>query len=275
MSSSHGAGFAIVPAEVLELGNGYAIAVYAAIAQHADRNGEAFPSVRRLGEITGWSRTTIHKTIDELEVAVAIVREARTKNGLIRSNLYRLPLHGRESPRNGMSTSLPTENLLFISRPTLSTSRSLVGKEVDTEQEPKNKTQRTRERAANADPLAPHGSDNGRNTPIPTDFAPDPEQRSAIQEELRLTDAFLDSETAKFRDWYRDHPKESADWQAAWRYWVRKGIEHSRKNGGPSPFQAPKPHTPLKIKEPVVEGEGNPMEAIRKARQQREAKHGG
>lgn len=100
-------GFAKVPAEVLDIGNGYAIAVYAAIAHHADRDGVAFPSVKRLSEITGWSRPTIDKAIAMLVTEGVLVKLRRTENGVNISNQYRLV--SKKTPKRQMETSLPTQ----------------------------------------------------------------------------------------------------------------------------------------------------------------------
>lgn len=120
-----------------------------------------------------------------------------------------------------------------------------------------------REPSADAAPSTPALSktEHVRKHPLPADFAPDPEHRNAIQEELRVTDGFLRDETAKFLDHFRDLGETSADWQARWRNWIRGGIEHYRRNGGPSPFQAP-PAQPFRIREPREEGAGHPLEEM-------------
>lgn len=109
--------FAKVPAEVLATGNGYAIAVYAAIAQHGNKDGEAFPSIARIQEITGWSRPTIDKAIRVLCGAGALVKTNRATNGMKRSNAYALTLDSRskgqqpqaqQTPNEQIETTLPT-----------------------------------------------------------------------------------------------------------------------------------------------------------------------
>lgn len=126
----------MVPAEILATGNGYAIAVYAAIAQHADRKGHAYPSIARLQQITGWSRPTIDKAIKALCGIGALVKNHRSSNGMKQSNSYDLPLHGRakrgttpaqKSPKNQMETTLPTSEATL---PTMETSLALDGNDV-------------------------------------------------------------------------------------------------------------------------------------------------
>lgn len=164
---------------------------------------------------------------------------------------------------------------------------------------PYSTVQDTTEREASADaepsPLPLSKTEHLRKHPLPEDFAPDLHQRSAIQEELRLTDAFLDTETANFRDHWSAEGVTKADWQAAWRKWIRGGIEHRREKGGSSPFQAP-PAQPFRFQghreedegnplgdfwkrleeDPPEEGEGNPLGRLRDEQERRaqEAKHG-
>lgn len=71
------------------------VAVYMALARHADRNGQCFPSYATLAERLGLSRPTIMKCIERLKIAGLITSMARTKpskTGTERpdSNLYTL-----------------------------------------------------------------------------------------------------------------------------------------------------------------------------------------
>lgn len=112
-------GFAVIPAEVLATGNGYAISVYAAIAQHADREGVAWPSVKRIAEITGWSRPTVDKAIDVLIKCGALRKKNRFENGAKLSNQYYLPLHSGRKPANvQIETSLPSMETTLASMET-------------------------------------------------------------------------------------------------------------------------------------------------------------
>ena len=119
--------FAKVPVEVLETGNGYAIAVYAAIARHATRSGGAYPSLARLQQTTGWSRPTVDKAIRTLCEAGLLVKTQRRAGGMKQSNSYELPLHarsrleatvGEETPEPQMETSLPSSETTFTTMET-------------------------------------------------------------------------------------------------------------------------------------------------------------
>lgn len=137
-------GFAVIPAEVFAIGNGHAIAVYAALAKHADREGVAWPSLDRLAEMTGWSRPTIVKAIKMLEAAQVIRKTRRNTNGVHISNQYILLHHGK-SANVQMETSLLTVETSFtrdgndvanvVNESAPRRKRRLQ------EQEPKNKTQ--------------------------------------------------------------------------------------------------------------------------------------
>ena len=135
-------GFALVPAEVLAIGNGYAISVYAAIAQHADRSGNAWPSLDRLAEMTGWSRPTIVKAVKMLEQSHVISKQTRNVGGLKQSNKYTLIYHAKAA-KSRMETSLPSSetSLTFVGNEVAN-----VGNDVEPgrqprlqEQEPENK----------------------------------------------------------------------------------------------------------------------------------------
>lgn len=215
-------GFAIVPAEVLELGNGHAIAVYAAIAKHADPVGVAWPSVRRLSEITSWSRPTIHRAIGVLIAAGLLREESQFEAGMKRSNRYLLPLHNRKSPNGQMATTLPTmETSLPLDVKQVATGckagchRSRTRELDSREQE--------REATAIAAPLAPAGHNHTtKASTIDPAFEPRPEDVKRIGEELRLSAPEIAFETRKFVDYYLANGKSMTDWSARWRTWMSR-----------------------------------------------------
>lgn len=113
-------GYGMIPAAVYALGNGYALAVYAALAKHADNEtGECWPSHDTIRKMTGWSKPTVIKAIRALADAGLVEIHEQRDHGMRRVNRYRLPLH---QPANGrQSTTLPT----------LSTSLTQVVNDVD------------------------------------------------------------------------------------------------------------------------------------------------
>jgi len=89
--TSDDAGFTIIPNGLFALGNAHAIAVYAAIARHKGQDGTAWPSLKRLCDLTGLSRPTVSKAIDVLTEKRILVKANRSQNGAKQSNQYRLP----------------------------------------------------------------------------------------------------------------------------------------------------------------------------------------
>ena len=107
--------FTMIPAAVRDLRDGYCLAVYEAIARHADhRTGEAFPSIATICEHTGWSKRTIIRVLDRLEEAGVIVRERRFKDGMKAGNLYRIPANVRRCPTD--TTLSPSGTLVGAPR---------------------------------------------------------------------------------------------------------------------------------------------------------------
>lgn len=81
--------FAVVPEWVLFSVSGNAVKVYGLIDRHADGNGHAFPSLKRLSDLADVSRDTIKRAIKELEDVGALVREQRRRgDGSQTSNAY-------------------------------------------------------------------------------------------------------------------------------------------------------------------------------------------
>lgn len=70
--------------------NPYTITLYVALMQFADNDtGKAYPSLKTLRELTGFSKTTIIKSIKELEDLGCISKvRVKSKNGDFTSNIY-------------------------------------------------------------------------------------------------------------------------------------------------------------------------------------------
>ena len=93
---------------------------------------------------------------------------------------------------------------------------------------------------------APHGAANlktrqarradGRGERIPPDWTPDPAGRQFAAETLG-NPAAVDGEADKFRDYWTAKPGadgRKADWQAAWRIWIRRAAERLQPAAGPA-----------------------------------------
>jgi hypothetical protein len=90
--------FAVIPASVYDLKDGYALAVYAALAKHADREGVCWPSMKTISELTGWHVQTCRKAVKKLVESGVVAVESRQLHGMDQSNRYRLA--GYENPAN-------------------------------------------------------------------------------------------------------------------------------------------------------------------------------
>jgi hypothetical protein len=71
-------------------GDGYAIAVYAVLVRHANRDGVCWPSVESICKSVGWSKKIVVAAIKRLVDAGVVVKEKRQINGMDQSNLYRI-----------------------------------------------------------------------------------------------------------------------------------------------------------------------------------------
>ena len=82
----------IFPKRIYDLGLSHkAVSVYCYLANRADKNGECFPSVRRIAEDLNLSKCTVFRAFNELEENGLLEREARyhTQGGR-RSSLYKI-----------------------------------------------------------------------------------------------------------------------------------------------------------------------------------------
>ena len=81
----------ILPRRIYDLGLSHkAVSVYCYLANCADKNGECYPSVRRIAEDLSVNKSTVFRAFNELEKN-GLEREARyhTQGGQ-RSSLYRI-----------------------------------------------------------------------------------------------------------------------------------------------------------------------------------------
>lgn len=87
--------FAIIPHALFGKGSARELAVYGALALHADENGQCWPSAGRLAELVGVSVPTVHKALDRLVELGAVTRVVRRRpDGGQTSNLYVLHAWG-------------------------------------------------------------------------------------------------------------------------------------------------------------------------------------
>lgn len=82
----------IFPKRIYDLGLSHkAVSVYCYLANRADKNGECFPSVRRIAEDLSISKSTVFRAFNELEKRDLLERFPRYHpQGGRRSSLYRI-----------------------------------------------------------------------------------------------------------------------------------------------------------------------------------------
>ena len=207
-----------VPAEMTK---GALLRILLALADHADTEGRgAFPSQKRLIALTGYSRRTIQNGLHDLEAA-----------GLIAKGDQRLTEHyGRHRPIvwnlsmrdfRGAKTA-PLENGESEAQHT--TPQAALGAQSGAQ---KNDGRGAIRGATSLRPnlykeesyIEPRES-NARARKI-GDWKPTPEHR-ALAARLGLD---CEAEAAKFTDLALDQGTESADWDARFRNWLRRGHE--------------------------------------------------
>lgn len=103
----HAPGFAVIPAAVFDTRNAHAIAVFAAISKHANKDGECWPSIETIGNLVGLSKPTIIKAVRVLEKAGVIQCERRSIDGMNSATLYRI------SPEVRRSTTFTAQSTSF------------------------------------------------------------------------------------------------------------------------------------------------------------------
>lgn len=82
----------IFPRRIYDLGPSHkAVSVYCYLANRSDKNGECFPSVRRIAEDLSIDKSTVYRAFNELEERNLLERKARyhTQGGR-RSSLYKI-----------------------------------------------------------------------------------------------------------------------------------------------------------------------------------------
>lgn len=221
----------MVPAEVLATGNGYAIAVYAAIAQHADRKGQAYPSIARLQQITGWSRPTIDKAIKVLCDAGSLVKINRAEGGMKRSNAYVLPSRNAGNTDNAAPQE-PANVQTEATLPTIETSLETDGNEItDVGNDVGTSTKRgfhkqepLEQEPTVIDPPVSPSKSKPKQKRKPMTFLPDDwgigDDLIAWADERGYTLAQMDSQVERFKNNAVMKQHRYADWDRAFQNWM-------------------------------------------------------
>ncbi len=90
---------------------------------------------------------------------------------------------------------------------------------------------------------------------IPEDFQITDKMRSWAVKSVPTVD--VDFETENFRDHARGHDRRQADWEAAWRTWMRNAVKFARNGGNGGSHKRPE--------QPVLRAYSEPTEGDRRA----------
>jgi hypothetical protein len=208
-----------------------------ALADNADDQGRAFPSIECLVEKTSQDRKTVIAGLDRLEELklatdtgsrvgktkqVKVYRLERfldrgnsTVNGIVEGP-SKSPVHGTGS-ENGTVPNFPANSTEIPSKGTVFPPKG------SQKRNPESSLNHQKESSGTVDARG-----RARSRRAPVDFVITEEMRAWARQKCPTVD--IDLETEKFRDHeYRD---PHSDWPAAWRTWMRNAPEFKR--GGSS-----------------------------------------
>ena len=207
-----------VPQEKLR---GAALRILLVLADHADTRGNgAYPSQKRLCALTGYSRRTVQETIKDLEAEGLIHRGDQRLVSHIAANyrpiVWNLSMDA-QNDRGAKTTPLKKQETDAQNTAPLGTQsgaqkndgRGAIRGAVCLRTEPNKE-----------EPFKEPRESNARARKI-GDWKPTPEHR-ALAARLNLD---CEAEAAKFTDQALDQGTLSADWDARFRNWLRRGHE--------------------------------------------------
>ena len=203
--------------------------VLVALADNADDEGRAFPSVESLISKTSLDRKTVIRALDELEQMEVLTdtgsRVGRTKqvkvyrltwkrpeSGSVRTASQRVP-DSEHNPVNGTVPEIPPKGPVFPSKGPVFPSKESQKRDTEPSGNPQEPSgNRGRSRKALPTPL--------RGSRLPSDFALTSERRQVAEAEALDADRVF----ASFCDYWRSATGAKArkcDWDATWRNWCR------------------------------------------------------
>jgi hypothetical protein len=201
--------------------------VLLAIADYANDDGEAWPSIAGIMKKTTLSERGVQTNIRRLESAGWL--QIETGKGRKGCNNYTIktpqemhpagdaPPHiEAETPH--MSAETPAPYAPEPSRTIIEPSYIASGE------------------ATGADKPAPKPKKQSRKTQLPEDWIPSQKNESDAQG-AGLSFDDIDREAISFRDHHRSRGNTMLDWDAAWRTWCRNSIKFTARRGGASQGQ--------------------------------------
>lgn len=201
---------------------GAALRTLLVLADHADTKGKGvYPSQKRLCALTGYSRRTIQETLKDLEAEGLIRRGDQRLVGHIAANYRPIvwDLNMDDAPNDRGAKTAPIEN-----RTTEAQHTAPLGAQSGAQKNDGRGAIRgavcLRTEPNKEEPFIEPRESNARARKI-GDWKPTPEHR-ALAARLGLD---CEAEAAKFTDLALDQDAESADWDARFRNWLRRGHE--------------------------------------------------
>lgn len=226
--------------------------VLVALADNADDEGRAFPSVESLVAKTSLDRKTVIQALDQLERYEVLrdtgQRVGRTKQvkvyRLLKDSRDRAPFNEKSSafgtvkPEAGTVPELPKDSVIgTVERVPKTDAKGTVFPSKGTVFPSKGSQKRYTEPSGN--PQEPSGNrksrtpTRARSRTVPEDFAITEEMRKWAKEAVPNVD--IEAQTVLFRD--HEFKDPHGNWPAAWRTWMRRAIEYQRS---PARFEEPK-----------------------------------
>jgi len=201
--------------------------------------------IERLMNITGWSKATVHRRLDELEELGLLSNHGLTKERGTR--VRHLDFSRMKFPGAGVSPLRETSGQgAGVSRTIAGVSRTIARVSPIGETQPKNLTENpNRHSPSKSEKQHTLGGKNSRvvpafktksssrtkkGAPIPADFVVKEKHRTLA----RSLGVDVDAAFKHFRDYWLDKAGVSADWDAKFSYWLRNEPKFKeRRNGNP------------------------------------------
>lgn len=215
--------------------------VLVALADYANQDGFAFPSLKKLAQKSGWSERAVQSALRELETMKLIEVESGVYRGRQSSNQY-VVLPGREfigqigeMGRGAGGAPLFDRGVRDV-RGGVRDVRGRGAAGSPPLNDPPSESPTNREgdapSRAHTSSVVNQGERRKIRTSLPDGFVPN-EKALAMAAAVKLNPHAM---AAEFRDHYEANGNLFLDWQAAFRSWIRKEIKLKAARGGQGRF---------------------------------------
>jgi hypothetical protein len=192
--------------------HGNALLTLVVIAEHADREGAAWPSAARIAQRARIDMRSCWRILRQLQRDNEIAIERGGGRG--RSNRYRILLLNSDTANSDSRNTDRRNSDLFDETVTkrAQNSDSSVTRTVIIE--------------PSLEPLGAHSRKRRPETELPTDFSLTESDRDFLRS--RLPDRDANSELERFVAYHQSRGSRMRDWHAAWRTWVLNAQRYER-----------------------------------------------